>query len=281
MDAKMKWIILFFAAATILLALWFFLRREPIRWIVYYGSQISSRFLMNVDLAILEPDSISPNAFGRSSTLFFGYLSVGEVNTGRDYWPEIMGKKFVVEENPNWPGAWRVDIRSAEWQQLLLEKVIPNIVQKGYRGLFLDTVDTAAYLEEKDPKQFSGSKEAMVRFIQTIQKKHPSLLILPNNALELLPDYGNEIFGVVVEDLYTRCDPAARICGRTPEKDSLYKEERLDVFMKRFKKPVFNILYDYSGDKKSIRYGVKRSEKKGYHWYLTSPDLAELGTIGK
>lgn len=277
----MKFFLIPFFLLVVVGFVWFFFRERPIRWLVFYGDTLSNRTLMNVDLAILEPDNISPSSLNNKRTLFFGYVSVGEVNTDRDYWPEVMDKKFIVEINPDWKGAWRVDIRSPEWQQLLLEKVIPEILQKGYQGIFLDTVDTAAYLEEKNREKFAGSKKAMVSFIRSIQKKFPDILILPNNALELLSDYGDIIYGVVVEDLYTHCDFAKRICTKTPLKNSLYREESLNFFRKHFKKPVFNILYGYSANKELIHYAVKRSEKKGYHWYLTNPNLTELGTIGR
>src|SRR3989338_3729829 len=243
MDIKIKIFlaVIFLAAAGCIL--WLIFRERPVRWIVYYGEAVSARTLMDVDLAVLEPDAVSPNRFKDLKTLFFGYLSVGEVNTSRNVWPEIMGEDFVVEENPDWPGAWRVDIRSPRWRQLLLAKVIPKIFEKGYQGLFLDTVDTAAYLEEKDPKNFAGSKEAMVRFIQTIREKYPDALILPNNALELLDDYGDVLYGVTVEDLYTRCDPLRRVCAPTPLEETRFKESKLNAFKSRFKKPVFNILY--------------------------------------
>ncbi|MDP2599165.1 MAG: endo alpha-1,4 polygalactosaminidase [Deltaproteobacteria bacterium] len=277
----MKWIALLFAALAALFVFWFFFRSRPVRWIVYYGEAVSARTFMDIDLAILEPDAISPNSFKDLKTLFFGYLSVGEANTSRDYWPEIMGENFIVEENPDWPGAWRVDIRSPKWRQLLLEKVIPEILAKGYQGLFLDTVDTAAYLEEKYPKKFAGSREAMVAFVQSIRARFPDALILPNNALELLDDYGEVIYGVTVEDLYTHCRFLNRTCTQTPMEETKQREEILDRFQGRFKKPVFNILYHYGDEKNLVDYAIRRSRQKGYHWYLTTPDLNALGTMGK
>ena len=121
----------------------------------------------------------------------------------------------------------------------------------------------------------------MVSFVQSIRARFPDALILPNNALELLDDYGDVLYGVTVEDLYTRCDPLRRVCAPTPLEETRFKESKLNAFKSRFKKPVFNILYDYSGDKSLIRHAVKRSKKLGYHWYLTNPELTELGTIGR
>jgi len=68
-------------------------------------------------------------------------------------------------------GSWLVDIRDKDWQSLLLETVIPNIFAKGFHGLFLDTVDKAAYLEEKDPKNLQLSDKVVEDLASVATKK--------------------------------------------------------------------------------------------------------------
>lgn len=246
-------------------------------WIVYYGEVLKERDLREVELAILDPDAMTPSSFKNSKTAFIGYVSVGEAEPHRYYWPMVSQAKFLVEKNPVW-GSWMVDVRSKEWQRLLLGTVIPNIFAKGYQGLFLDTVDTAAYLEEKYPAKFKGSKEAVVAFVKELHRRWPDKKIFPNNGLELLESYGTVIDGVVVEDLYTRYNFEKKISEPTPAVETGAKEKILDAFRRKFKKPVLNILYDASDKTPLIREAVKRSQKKGYEWYRTTIDLKTLGT---
>jgi polysaccharide biosynthesis protein PelA len=264
------------------LCFWWLTRSHPARWIVYYGNQLSLIDLNKIELAILEPENInvkeiySPND---KKIKFIGYLSVGEAAEHQSYWYQVKGQPYLVEENKNWPGAWRVDIRSEEWQTLLLEKVIPEILNKGYDGLFLDTIDTAAHLELTYPDQFPGSRSALVNFVRKIHEKYPEVLIIPNNGLDLLEEYNGIIYGVVVEDLYTRYHFDSKTYTKTPIEETLAKEKILDKFLLTTEKPVFNILYDTSLKTDLARYAIKRSEKKRYSWYLTGVDLMQIGSI--
>lgn len=253
-------------------------KKPPTRWLVYYGDNLPEENLKNVALAILEPDWITPKDYQKPQTLFIGYLSVGEVHNQRSYWPKISQKSFVIEPNPDWEGAWRLDIRSSEWQDLLLNRLIPEILNKGYQGIFLDTVDTAIYLEEKNTSKYAGSKEALIAFIKAIHQKFPDIVILPNNGLEILDDIGGVIQGVVVEDLYTHYDFIKKLSLITPQEVTKTKEQYIDLFIIKHKKPVYNILYDTSPKTSLAKYGIKRSNSKGYLWYVAPIDLMSLGT---
>lgn len=269
------------AAAFFILPLFFLSlscqKGSPMRWMVYYGPALGEKELKKVELAILDPDAVTPSSFKNSKTSFIGYISVGEAEAGRYYWPMVSEAKFLVEKNPVW-GSWLVDVRSSEWRSLLLETVIPNIFAKGYKGLFLDTVDTAAYLEEKDPQKFRGSREAMTAFVKELRRRWPDKKIFPNNGLELLESYGALIDGVVVEDLYTRYNFEKKLSEPTPPAETEEKEKILDAFRIKFKKPVLNILYDASDKTPLIKEAIQRSKKKGYEWYRTTVDLKTLGT---
>jgi len=251
---------------------------NTVKWIVYYGQDLSSDVVKKLDVAILEPGHIQPSKYKAKKTKFVGYLSVGEVNHNRSYWSLVKGKSFLVEENENWPGAYRVDIRSKEWQDLLLKQIIPSIINKGYNGVFLDTVDTAIYLEQKDPTKYAGSKQAMIDFIIRMHKEFPDLMIIPNNGLQILNSIGPHISGVLVEDLYTRYNFENKTYTKTPIEDTKYKEKYLDLFKVKYNKPVYNVLYSTDSKDEVAKYGIKMSRSKGFHWYITTVDLMHLGS---
>ena len=248
------------------------------RWLVTYGSEIKADDLAGVDLAILEPNAITPDRARYPRTKFIGYLSVGEIAPTDPRWWEAQGGDFLIEPNPVWKG-WRVDIRSPRWRKLLLDRWIPEILQKGYDGLFLDTVDTATFLESKDPKKFRGSREAMVKLVKEIRRRFPKIMILPNNALELLPRYGREIDGIVVEELHVRYDFETKTSRKIGMEEIGAHEKILDEFRATFGKPVYNIIYESSPSTGLARFAIGRSESKGYLWYVTTVDLMKVGTV--
>ena len=248
------------------------------RWAVYYGDAFSASDAQKLDLAVLEPDHITPARFPNSKTKFYGYLSVGEVNPSRKYWPKLKDQDFVAGQNPIWK-SYLMDIRSLKWQKILLDEIIPDILAKGYQGLFLDTIDTASKLEEKDPLKYAGSGEAMIGFIRSIKQKFPHVLILANNGLEMLPKTGDVIAGVVYEELYLTYNFNTKKSEKTPPEDTAHNEAMLDRFKSQFHKPVFNIIYEASPETPLAKYAIERSKTKGYDWYLTTVDLMQMGTV--
>lgn len=248
-------------------------------WLIYYGNQLPVTKLAHIELAIVDPDHINPRLFPTVTTQFIAYLSVGEADRQRPFWPRLVGKPFLIDQNPNWPDSFRVDVRSSEWQDLLLNELIPAMIAKGYKGLFLDTIDTASYLESKDPKKFAGSRAAMIHLIQRMHQRYPQLLILPNNGLDLLADVGGSVAGVVVEDLYTRYLFDKKQYGRTPAIETQEKEVLLMAFQKRWRKPVYVVLYDQTATSALAQSAIKACTAKGFNWYLTTVDLVALGTV--
>lgn len=254
---------------------------RQLKWMVCYSSQIPSSSLDKVSLAILEPDNYTPPLGDHLKTKYIGYLSLGEINKNRSY-SEAITKDTIVEANPDWPDAYRVDPRSETWQKLLLYKMIPEILKKGYDGLFLDTIDTASYLEEKDAQKFKGAKQAMMELVKKIRKRFPTILIYPNNGLEFLENYGAQIDGVVVEDLYGLYNTAKNKIETPPPQETSAREKLLSAFLKQHAKPVLNIIYEVtplSDSSSAAKEAIDRSEIKGYDWYLTTVDLMQIGFV--
>lgn len=253
---------------------------SSLRWLIVYSNQLTADQLQGVGMAIVEPGLVTPAQYPTAHTRFYAYLSLGAVNVTRSYWPHIRSKPFVVEQDPEWPDSYRMDLRSPEWQGMILNELIPEIIKQGFSGIFLDTIDVPYRLEAKDARKFKGSHEALVKLILLIRKKFPTLGILPNNAMPILPQIGRVIDGVVVEDLYTRYNFIDKTYGVTPPEDARPIEAALDAFMVRDKKPVFVVLY---GDPASqlIHNGIARCQAKGYHWYVTTVDLTQIGELEK
>lgn len=250
------------------------------KWLIVYSKDLPASAIQDVTMAIVEPELVKPAQYPGSHTHFYAYLSLGAVNVTRSYWPRIRDKAFVVEQDSEWPDSYRLDMRSTEWQNMVLNELIPEIIKQGFSGIFLDTIDVPYRLEAKSPQKFRGSHEALVKLILAIRKKFPKLGILPNNAMPILPQIGKVIDGVVVEDLYTRYNFVDKSYGVTPLEDTRPTEAALDAFMKKDKKPVYVVLY---GDPASplIHNSIALCKARGYHWYVTTVDLTKVGEFEK
>ncbi|PIR20008.1 MAG: hypothetical protein COV45_08520 [Deltaproteobacteria bacterium CG11_big_fil_rev_8_21_14_0_20_47_16] len=247
-------------------------------WLIDYGSTIAPSQIATVSIAIVDPDNISPSQFKQVSTKLFAYISIGEVNNTRSWWAQVKGASWLVEPNPDWPGAFRVDVRAKAWRQLLMNTLIPKIVSQGFTGIFLDTIDVPLYLEEKNPNLYQGSRAALVDLIKSIHKKFPQLGIIPNNGFPILPDIGNIITGALAEDVYTRYNFATKTYEATPEDDRRIKEDALIAFRKRFKKPAFVVLYGKPGSP-LIQDAINLCQKHDFDWYVAGVSLNGIGQV--
>lgn len=233
------------------------------------------RQLQNFDMAILDPDAHPDLTLFKKKTLLIAYVSVGEAEDYRFYWEGIKDAAFVVGENPDWKGNFYVDVRSLEWQQLIVEQVIPRLQQAGFQGVFLDTLDTAEFLESKDPQKYAGSKAAMIELVKAIHSRYPELLLVSNNGFPLLEELALYLSGVLAEDIFMMPDFANGGYRKVPAAEREYKIAVLKK-IQALGRPVFNIEYASPKDKAAIRVCLRQSRRLGFKPYVAEKNLSAI-----
>jgi cysteinyl-tRNA synthetase len=90
-----------------------------------------------------------------ASRLVFSYMSIGEAEDYRPYWKTAWSKhppKWLAENNPDWPGNYKVEYWTPEWKQILFgspESYLDRILATGFDGVFMDIMDAFEYFEER------------------------------------------------------------------------------------------------------------------------------------
>ena len=116
---------------------------------LYYGADLPIDELRAFDIVVVEPDhKINARAPTGAHTKFFAYVSVGEVLPSRDYYKRV-DPTWKVGENRAW-GSIVIDQSRPEWHRFFIEEVVRPLWQRGYRGLFLDTMDSYYLLADRD-----------------------------------------------------------------------------------------------------------------------------------
>ena len=85
---------------------------EPrhITWLCYYGQDREVLALSGYDLLILEADALGPvTKEDKGDRMCLAYMSIGEISQSRWFWPLVRDKPWLLEENPDWPDARRID----------------------------------------------------------------------------------------------------------------------------------------------------------------------------
>ncbi|MCL2000365.1 MAG: endo alpha-1,4 polygalactosaminidase [Planctomycetes bacterium] len=169
-------------------------------WLCYYGPDRRVLDVEGYQLLILEAEAVgdlSPD--DKKGRLCVAYMSVGEAERNRWFWPDLKNKSWVLEINPEWPDSHLVDVRSPEWQDLLVDVVAENLIQAGYDGFILDNVDTAEELLRRDPALYAGADEAMSDLIRRLRKKYPDAVIIANGGLSIVPGVADSVDAMMYE----------------------------------------------------------------------------------
>jgi len=229
----------------------------------------------DADMVILSDDPRIPVRELAEGTLRLAYLSVGEADRQRPYWPAVEAQPFLIEANPHWPDNFRVDLRDAAWQRILLDQEIPRLLARGFQGLMLDTIDIAPYLETKDPTRFAGARQALRTFLARVRERHPGIALLANGT-EALQDAAPVVDGYVVEGLFATYDFARHDYRPTTESERSWKLSQIDRAQASARRPVFTIEYASVGDVALARWATAGSAEHGFRPYVTVKDINSL-----
>lgn len=157
------------------------------RFVVCYGAIENPAELYDYEVLVLDAEideAVLRGCAAGASRL--GYLSLCEVNMTRGYAPEVASQGLLLFENKNWRDARYVELRDPRWTRRVTEQLIPALIERGFNGLFIDTLDDAEYLETLDPRRFTGMRDAAVTLMHAIRRRYPNLAIMVNRGYALL-----------------------------------------------------------------------------------------------
>ena len=124
-------------------------------WIVLDANFSGDQPWTSADLAAIRA--------GRAGRKVIAYLSIGEAEDYRAYWhrewdanrdgqPDAGAPAFLLAQNPEWKGNYRVKYWQPAWQKIILAEV-DKIMAAGFDGMYLDIVDGFETFEQ-DGKNF-------------------------------------------------------------------------------------------------------------------------------
>jgi polysaccharide biosynthesis protein PelA len=157
---------------------------------IFYGEVNDSEAeqLGNYDMAIIEPHQINKEHVSKikeTGTLTFGYISIMELqNWDKKFVSKVKesdylldnGKKIYVDK---WD-TYLMDISSTHYQQLLLDEIEKEIIQKQFDGIFLDTVGDIDDFYSDNEEMAAYLRDSYLEILQKITQKYPDMLLLQN-----------------------------------------------------------------------------------------------------
>ncbi len=280
-----------------------------VRTAFFYGPNVPAELLDHYDRVVVEPDNIgalappskaqSPGGAGRAPgqtsgaklaqspadvlakvplprAELFAYVSLGEVHPSRAYHRDVP-LAWILGRNGEY-GADVIDVSRADWRAFALDRILEPLYQKGYRGFFLDTLES--YKQFAPQNRWDADVAGLAFIVRGFSQRHPDAKILLNRGFELLPQVWSNVAGVVAESLFNtyRVQGKTRRAELTPPRDRDILLAKLREAQTRYRAPVTVIDYiPASAGVEARKEAARRSLALGFAPYVTGFDLDEIG----
>lgn len=209
-----------------------------------------------------------------SHTAWFAYVSVGEVNPNRAYFADVP-KAWMPSINKDWE-SHVVDQTSEGWPDFFVDRVIAPLWQKGYRGFFLDTLDSYQLISHTDAQR-AAQQAGLLGVIRDIKRRYPKAQLIFNRGFELLPQLHDQVYMVAFESLYSGWNAGKQVYRQVPQADRDWLLGQARTVRDQYKLPVLSIDYCAPDDAQCQRSTVEQIVGDGLIPYVTDGGLSTVG----
>ena len=250
----------------------------PERWAVCYSPGAEDADLAGYDLVVLDADHYPALApLIERGTTRLAYLSLTQMGTGRAEFPQLTRTGVILDAHPVWAGAHYLDFRRPEWTRLVVDRLVPRALERGFNGLFLDTLDDAEFLERSNPVRYRGMRDAAVRLVRAIRHRHPRTILMVNRGYALMPQIASSIDIVLGESVAGSFDPVTKAYRRPSSSDVDWQVDQLErarAVNPRLK--VFTLDYWDPSDREGVAALYREQRARGFVPYVSTPQLDRL-----
>ncbi len=251
----------------------------------YYGKQPPWDELSAFDMVVVEPGNVTlplvrpdvasrgPGWLGQQTELL-AYVSVGELHPTRSYFSQLPAA-WRSGANTAW-GSIIVDQAQQDWPAWFVEHAVAPLWKAGYRGFFLDTLDSFQLVAKSDAER-ARQQEGLVRTVRAIKAAFPDARLIFNRGFEILPQVHELATAVVAESLYQGWNAEKKNYQEVSEVDRSWLVSQLNVIRDKYRIPVIAIDYVAPERRELARATASRIKALGFVPWVTNPALDLLG----
>ena len=248
----------------------------------YYGVNPPLMDLQAFDVAVVEPDFVKdPKQHERAAKngehTLFAYVSLGEVQPSRTYYNKLP-KDCLVGSNAAW-GSRVINQTCPSWSAFFLDTIIEPLWEKGWRGFFVDTLDSYQIFAKEDVTRLPQT-QAMVGILRELKRRHPEAKLMLNRGFELMPDIANITYAVVAESLYQGYDAGKQLYRPVPENDRAWLLPKMTEVRDTYHLPVIFIDYvdpTLPNARKLARETAQQIRAQGFIPWVADGNLFSIG----
>lgn len=240
---------------------------------LFYAANAPLAELKAFDIAVVEPDhGYDPVRYRTPDSELFAYVAVAEVQPSRAYFKKIPSQ-WQMARNGHW-GSVVLDQTPAEWPDFFAEKVVGPLWKQGYRGFFLDTLDSYRLADKFNE---TAQQEGLIRVIETLHHRYPGIRLILNRGFEIVPRVRDKVFMVAAESLFRGWNASKQRYEAVQPANREWLLKQLKTISERDGLPILAIDYVAPNDRKTTRETALRISALGFIPWVTDSNLESLG----
>lgn len=239
----------------------------------FYANNPPADELKAFDIVVVDPGSgLSPVSYGTKGSELFAYVSLGETDPGAVY-DKKLADRWTIGTNKGW-GSRVMDVSDPGWQSFFLDEVVAPLWEAGYRGFFLDTLDSYQIAAKKE--RYPAMEQGIVTIIRELKKRWPGARLIVNRGFEVFDRIRPQVFAVAAESLFKGYSPATGGYHDVREREREWLLARLNQ-VRKLGLPVISIDYVPPGNRQQAREIADRIRRLGFIPWVADKDLSSLG----
>ena len=240
----------------------------------HYGTEPPSDELRAFDWVVVQPYSnLDPKQYRTPHSELFAYVSAGEIH-GQSTHLNKIPKECIVGTNKAWQASV-IDQSILKCRQYFLENMIAPLWEKGFRGFFLDTLDSYQLVSKQasDRKRHEGG---LVALIKAIKSRYPKAKLILNRGFPFLEQVARDVDAVAAESLYQGWNQSKGMYTEVNPQDREWLLTQLNK-ARSLGLPVIAIDYLPPDARNQARLTARKIQSHGFIPWITNAELNMVG----
>ena len=240
---------------------------------LHYGAEAPLDDLKAFDIVVVDADhGYSPQTYRSKDSTLYAYAALTEVHPTRSYFKQIPAQ-WRLGRNTDWDSVL-VDQSQPEWPSFFAEQVIAPLWERGFRGFFLDTLDSYRLAAKFDEQQ---QQDGVVAVLEKLHSRFPGIQLILNRGFEVLPRVKDKVQMVAAESLFQGWNAKSKQYTPVSAKDREWLLQQLQNTRDQLGIPVLVIDYVPPQDRAKTRETARQIKALGFTPWVTDQQLHTIG----